>query len=139
MLAHFPSSSSYIKVNVNYPLLLSISLSSIIQDVIEKHYLKPVLTEIQAPSFPQGRHNWIPPEATDVKCRARGESSECCCFLYFVCFHFYLLFQGFQSDPPTGVTQLIEWSTIPREGLEVCLCLCGCVWGGSVLLYRVEV
>lgn len=67
-------SSSYIKVNVNYPLPLSISPASIIHSVIEKHYLNPVLTEIQAPSFPQGRHNWIPPEATDAKCSARGGS-----------------------------------------------------------------
>jgi len=53
-------------------LLLSISRTSIIQTVIEKHYLNPVLTEIQALSFPQGRHNWIPLEAAAAaKCRAR--------------------------------------------------------------------
>lgn len=72
-------------MNVNYPVLLPISQSSIIHNVIEKHYLNPVLTEIQALSFPQGRHNWIPPEATDEKCRAKGENwDDCCCFLYFV-------------------------------------------------------
>lgn len=73
VLSYLHFSVLYIKVNVNYPLL-SISPSSIIQNVIEKQYLNPVLTEMQAPSFPQGRHNWIPPEATDVKCRARWES-----------------------------------------------------------------
>lgn len=55
------------------PLLLSIS-ASIIQNVIEKHYLNPVLTEIQALSFPQGRHNWIPPEATAANAEQEGKA-----------------------------------------------------------------
>lgn len=99
-LPHLSFSSSYIKVNVNYPLLLSISRSSIIQNVIEKHYLNPVLTEIQALSFPQGRHNWIPPEATAAKYRARGESRLNVVVFCILCVSiFTFLFKGLHSDP----------------------------------------
>lgn len=119
----YPSSlflSSYIKVNVNYPLLLSISQSSIIQNVIEKHYLNPVLTEIQALSFPQGRHNWIPPEATAAKYRARGESRLSVVVFCILCVPiFTFLFQGLQSDPTAEVSQLIDSRTITWECLEV--------------------
>ncbi len=118
-LPHLSFSSSYIKVNVNYPLLFSISRSSIIQNVIEKHYLNPVLTEIQALSFPQGRHNWIPPEATAVKHRARGKSRLSVVVFCILCVSiFTFLFQGLQSDPTAEVSQLIDSRTIPWECLE---------------------
>lgn len=116
VLTHLPFSSSYIKANVNYPLLLSISPSSIIQNVIEKQYLNPVLTEIQAPSFPQGRHNWIPPEATDVKCRARGKADWALLLSVFCVFPFLPFFF---REPTTKVRQCINLRTIPWGGLEV--------------------
>lgn len=91
------------------PTITTFSVPSIIQSVTEKHYLKPILTEIQVLSFSQGRHNWIPPEDSDTKSTARGEKQSVPRASLFSLLLVFPLLQVYSRN---------QW-TIPLPGLTV--------------------